>query len=143
MDCPDQTELNRVTPDWIRFYRIKTRLTPAGTGFRGRPGQTATGTTNRTIRVLLLCVTHCVYGPIRSGQVGPGPIISPPPFRALKGARGASIESGETKEADWSTNSKTPPTHHRRRPPSILLVAYIIRINRASPSPIGHRSLRQ
>lgn len=54
------------------------------------------------------------YGPIRSGQMRPDPII--PPLSTLtsflRGVNGGSTESGGNKDADWSTHSKIPPAAH-------------------------------
>lgn len=89
------------------------------------------------------------YGPIRSGQMRPDPII--PPLSTLtsflRGVNGGSTESGGNKDADWSTHSKIPPAAH------LPVASYWLPTSikkgrkkkkkkpRASPSPIGHHSL--
>lgn len=56
-------------------------------------------------------------GPIRPGQVGPGPMSSPLPFRGAKGARAGLLNQGKTKKLIGPQTVKprppiiTPPKH--------------------------------
>lgn len=104
------------------------------------------------IRILLLCITqhhhgnsHTEFSSIWSSQVwSDGTWSNNPsslhPFKEWRD-QGQVYWVRVNNKADWSTNSKTPPTRHYPQASYWLPTSFAK--NRASPSPIGHNSLRQ
>ncbi len=156
---PEWTRLNQTGPDRTRPGPVFTHQTESSTNrfwldqtSRNRYGAARlTGTTNKLIRKRLLMSktlryhgnsqTGLMHGPVRCGQVRPGSTIFPlPSFRGVRRSRAGLLNQG--KQRSWLVHKHQNPAHPPSSP-GILLVAYIICKNRASPSPIGHHSLRQ
>lgn len=94
---PDRTRLNQTGPGFTRSNQTRARSMK----------QVLTGPNHSHWSEFGYFVLHTASpwqqphraGPIRSGRVRPGPIISPVPFlQKSEGSEGGSIESGETKK---------------------------------------------
>lgn len=141
---PDQTEPTQTSPDQIQ---------PPGTGFDRLAG------TNGVIWRLLLCITKRYHTIIVISMVQSGlarwelvhnnhPFL--PPFfhsfhRSSEGIEGRSIYGIRwNKTYDWSTNSTALPTRHHPQASYWSPTSFSKeKLQTASPSPIGHHSLRQ
>lgn len=90
--------------------------------------------------IVTLCYTLRYHGNSRSNQAWSGWTWSNELSSSLQrseGSEGGSIESGENKEADWSTNSKTPPTHHH---PPKHPIGYLHHSQKKQSEPFSHWS---